>query len=357
MELKNKNILLISPEPWEHIFVSKHHYATHLAARGNKVYFLNPPTAQKLTMTETKYKGMFLLDYIGFVKGLRVFPKFIQRRLMRKKFNELQEQCKTSFDIVWSFDNSVFFDFDALPGNVLKICHIVDLNQNFETARAASTADVCFGTTKHIVKRLGQYNNNTHFINHGYNAVKQPEEIRLIGKNQVKVVYAGNLDIAYIDWITINKIVKNTPTVDFLFIGKKETENTIFKQSNVYHLGVLPAHQLPSYYMRADVLMLCYNAEEYSQQLANPHKMMEYLGSGKTVLATKTLEYEGIANKGLIAMSNKNEEFSSLFHTLMNDLENWNSDEKSQQRITYALDNTYDKQIDKIEALIKEHVS
>src|SRR4030081_3223301 len=41
--LKNKTILLISPQGWGPMFLSKHHYAIELAKRGNTIYFLNPP--------------------------------------------------------------------------------------------------------------------------------------------------------------------------------------------------------------------------------------------------------------------------------------------------------------------------
>ena len=45
MILKDKSILIVSPEPWAHLFVSKHHYAVHLAQRGNKVFF--PKSSRK----------------------------------------------------------------------------------------------------------------------------------------------------------------------------------------------------------------------------------------------------------------------------------------------------------------------
>ena len=41
--LTNKTILIISPQGWGDMFISKHHYAIELAKKGNTVYFLNPP--------------------------------------------------------------------------------------------------------------------------------------------------------------------------------------------------------------------------------------------------------------------------------------------------------------------------
>jgi len=46
--ITHKTILLISPQSWGNMFVSKHHYALELARAGNTVYFLNPPE-EKIT--------------------------------------------------------------------------------------------------------------------------------------------------------------------------------------------------------------------------------------------------------------------------------------------------------------------
>src|SRR5690606_40493981 len=60
---------------------------------------------------------------------------------------------------------------------------------------------------------------------------------------------------------------------------------------NVHYLGVLKADELVSYYSLADVLLIAYKADEYKDQLSNPHKMMEYLASGKMIVATRSEEH------------------------------------------------------------------
>jgi len=112
VKLTDKNILIVSPEPWDHIFVSKHHYATHLAKRGNQVYFLNPPTGV-FKLQQTDYQCVETIDYKGFLPGLKYFPSFIIRWLTRRVFDQLEQLSGVEFDIIWSFDNSVFYQFDA----------------------------------------------------------------------------------------------------------------------------------------------------------------------------------------------------------------------------------------------------
>ncbi len=353
IQLNNKNILLISPEPWNHIFVSKHHYATHLGERGNKVCFLNPPSDKK-TIEETDFKNVYEVDYMGFPKGLRFYPNILQQYFIKRKFKELQDFCQVKFDIVWSFDNSVFYDFSALPNSVLKISHIVDLNQDFGMAKAASSADICFGVSAPIVEKLREFNKKAFFINHGVQK-REVKSVAFPSENKIKAFYAGNLDIPYLDWPLIKRLIKNNSHVDFILAGpwsESDRKNKICAFANVHYLGVLKADELASYYSLADILLIIYKADEYKDQLSNPHKMMEYLASGKMIVATYTDKFKKLVEEDLFLMSNKNEYFISLFNEAVNNLSYWNSEGKQKLRKLFALENTYDKQIDRIECYL-----
>lgn len=363
MELKNKTILLISPESWDHIFVSKHHYAIHLAARGNKVFFLNPPQ-NKISICPTDFNNVWSVNYTNFVKGIRFYPAFIQKWLLRTKFNQLQQLCNVKFDIVWSFDNSVFYNFNALPKSILKISHIVDLNQNFQTKIAASTANICFAVSNNILDRLQKFQKKSFWVNHGLNKTPIHTQVNILpGMNKFKVALIGNLAMPYLDWKILYDTVKSNQESDFIFYGPnannfsfKINDFHIFKKKigalkNSYFPGKVDANIIPSILERFDILLVSYK-EVYHKDQSNSHKMMEYLGSGKVVVATKTLEYENLANTGLIAMTDKNEDFPLLFKNVLNNLKEWNSEEKTKNRIEFASDNTYDKQIDRIEEIL-----
>jgi len=353
--LNNKSILLISPESWDHIFVSKHHYAVHLGERENRVYFLNPPSSEN-KIKKTSFKNVWEVNYTGFPKGLRFFPSLLQKFYIKKIFNQLLKLCNVEFDVIWSFDNSVFHDFSALSTTIYKISHIVDLNQDFETAKAASTADICFGVSTPIVEKLRRVNEKAFFINHGVQK-REVKSVTLPGGNKVKVFYAGNLDIPYLDWSLIKQLIKNNSHVNFIFAGpwnENERKNQVCTFDNVHYLGVLKADELVSYYSLADVLLIAYKADEYKDQLSNPHKMMEYLASGKMIVATYTDNYKKLAEEGLFLMSNNQEDFLPLFGKAISNLSYWNSEEKQNLRKGYASENTYDKQIERIESYLNE---
>lgn len=366
-EFQKLNILIISPEPWTHIFVSKHHYATHLAEKGNKVFFLNPP-GSNIKIGTTLFENVYDVHYKGFLKGLRFLPSLIQKTQFRKVYRQLEVLCKVKFDVVWSFDNSVFYDFSALPKEVLKISHIVDLNQNFQLRRAATTADYCICTTDLIKMRLGKYSNRVFKINHGFNYVSktvQAESIIPRFNRRVKAVLVGNLAMPYLDWKVVFRTAEENKNVDFVFCGPggenysdeinkdHRYKKKLNELSNTYFKERVSSSEIPEILYKADILIISYKDDHHHDQ-ANPHKMMEYLGSGKMVVATFTSEYEMLKKVGLIAMSKKNNEFPQIFNEILSDLETWNSQEKQTARRAFALDNTYDKQISRIEEQIKE---
>ncbi|HEX5171551.1 MAG TPA: hypothetical protein VFW11_20375 [Cyclobacteriaceae bacterium] len=362
MIFRKKNILLVSPEPWDHIFVSKHHYATHLGKRGNHVFFLNPPSESE-SITQTGYKNVSSVTYLGFPKGLRFFPSIVQKYFIRKKFFELQKFCNVQFDVVWSFDNSVFFDLSALPQRVLKISHIVDLKQDFQTAKAASTASVCLCTTDLLKERLSAFNSRVFKINHGLNeCVVQKRPISLPGHSSIKALYAGNMAMRFIDWELLRVAVESNPTVDFIFVGPDSIDdaniddhgkNELMKSDNSFFIGKVESGELPSWYEASDILLVAYQ-ERYHADQSNPHKMMEYLGSGKMIVATYMAEYKMLADETLFLMSNHNAEFPLLLKEAVRDLTLWNDWTKQEARIAYALENTYFKQIERIEAITED---
>lgn len=357
MTLENKNILLISPEPWNHLPVSKHHYAITLAKLGNKVYFLNPPSTD-FNIKSTEYNYLKVINYKRFKKGLRYFPAPLRKYLMLKRYIQLQKMANCKFDIIWSFDNSVFFDYNFLKthNKPLILSHIVDYSQDFNFEISSATADLCLGVTCNIVEKQKKYNLNSHFINHGYAGVDiQHTGLNMPGKNAVKALYAGNLQLKYIDWNLLHKVIENFTNVDFLFAGTpfSKDQQKILSHENVHYLGLLKKDDLLNSYENVDILILAYKDQDYPEQLTNSHKVMEYFGSGKVIISTWLQDYEFLKDDEAILMNRDHEDYIKTFRNVCENLLYYNNENLKNTRIKIARDHLYINQIQKVADLLK----
>lgn len=343
-----KNVMIVSQEPWDHLFVSKHHYAIELSQK-NKVFFVNPP-GNAYTIKPTRYDNLWEISYPGFLPGLRFFPDFVQKYLIRRKYEAIQRTAKVRFDCVWSFDNSVFFDFSALPSDIITISHIVDYSQNFQLSKAASTAKLCLAVTQNIVHLLRKFNPNTFLIPHGIAIHRHSEmEVTLPGKKSIKAIFAGNLDRKHFDKEVLWNLAGKFTQVDFVFFGSGGTDWP--RQENMHYPGIVPSELLHNYLKKADVLLLPYKVDDYPLELTNSHKILEYLSSGKTILSSFLQDYAD--KQYLMKMVETNKDFPIMFEEIINNLPDFNNDEKQAQRKKYAEDNSYTKRLGEIENFVR----
>lgn len=369
MEFKSKNILIISPEGWGKSFVSKHHYASELARMGNHVFFLNPPSTGFKVRQENP--NLTIVDYKNKYRGLGRLPKFLSAILIKKELKSIEQSLSTNFDIIWNFDSSRFFNLSKFSDK-LRICHIVDMSENFHRDTLAQTADICFCTSDYIAKTLQPYNHEVHKIHHGYQLKTilktTHQDINLVksGEGIVQVGYVGNLSRGCIDWDVILALVEHFPKVQFNFIGayqpsnlarnglSKEILNKLKTAKNVHLLGAKESHLIPSYLAKFDILLCVYKMEsdeDYAQH-SNLHKTMEYMGSGKVIVTSYVDEYKN--NLDLLQMCTKNEAIVPTFEETLKHLDNYNAPSLQAKRKAFAAANSYAKQIQKIASKISQ---
>lgn len=349
--------MIISPEPWAGNFVSKHHYACELAKRGHKVIFHGPPDAKgamRLARVAETPGDIRVLHAVRVFPGLRFLPAPLRITLEARWLRKVEALAGARVDVVWNFENSRFYDL-GFAGRRLKIYQQVDLNQNFYPHMAASSADLVIALSDPIAARLKSAAPNLIRLTHGHAQVPHPVDlpdgvVASFEAAQRNAVLVGNLDIAYLDVTLLAQLVKAHADVQFHFIGGYSPSSKLFRATayapNVVFWGRQPAHLLPGFLERADLLLLAYLAEEHLDQLANPHKMMEYLASGRTVLATRTLDYED--RHDLVEMARDQADYANRFSAIMANPDIWNSHERIAARRAFAADNTYTRQIERI---------
>src|SRR5215204_810455 len=160
MHLRNKSILVISPQDWETMFLAKHHYAIELAKLGNDVFFLNPPDNRKWSPirkpTRISICESTVHPRLHLIKHKLFFPfilKFHARiafdQLMRLQVKDILKRIGSPVHVVWSFDIGNLYPMSNFK-NAFKIFHPVDEPRDMHGIRAAQNADILFGVTTEI---------------------------------------------------------------------------------------------------------------------------------------------------------------------------------------------------------------
>lgn len=351
-----KNVLIISPEAWDEHTVSKHHYAMSLAKMGTRVYFLNPP-GQTENAFEIKpvdcFAGLYTVSAKKVASGMRFLPSIVRRLIEKKWLAEFERAANVSLDVIWLFENSRFFDM-RFAGSRLKIYHQVDLNQDFNPDVAAKTADICFCTTDLIRQRIRIFNKRAYKIHHGHAGQHNQgnltsEQSKLLKKDAIIAVYIGNLDMAYLDAELLYRLVRTYEAVHFQFLGGHTPEGQLWQLCsdlpNITWWGKVESSLIPPILSAADIQIVTYREDRWRDQ-ANPHKFMEYLASGKIIVATYTDEYSN--QRHLLKMVDSSEEYIDAFGEVVGNIDKYNSCERMESRIAFAMDNTYVKQLQRI---------
>ncbi len=361
MTKNNPAVLLISPEPWLGNYVSKHHYAIALSRLGYTVYFLNPPIGDAAQRYALDYlDGVNVVSGPPVARGLRFYPRFLRNWRERRWLSKFEAFIGCPISVVWLFENSRFYDM-RFAGWRLKIYHQVDINQDFHTVVAASTADICFCTTDYIKERLIVRNQYTYKIHHSVSVptksdVLTSSQTAYFNRNGINVAYVGNLDISYLDVPLFSQVIDEHPHIRFHLVGPF-TEGGALRQAcknarNVIWWGQVESSRISAILNRCDLLLVIYLAEQYRAQLASPHKLMEYLASGKTVVSTYTDEYKD--KHQLLVMVEDSKDLNDAFEKVVNDLTFYNSPELQAIRMEFANNHSYEKQLNRIFDLLQK---
>jgi len=360
--LKDKNILIISPESWGISFLSKHHYALLLAELGNRVWFLNAPHNPRFELpnhiVDQTSGRLHLLDD-STPKGMRFLPKFLQKRLMRTSYKNMERAAGVKFNVVWSFDNSRLYYFDCFEA--YSIHHVVDLHMDYHLRKASSSSDLCLGVTTEIVARLKRFNDNAHLIRHGWRQSKELSNILTIKTDRLRAVYLGNLMMHAFDAQLMFQLATENPECDFILIGS-EVENHLTRNIdaerlsilaelknllNVQFMGERSYEEAFSIINSCDIMLMMYF--NFDRPFDNSSKLMSYLATGKVVVSNTVQEY---IDTDLLCTAKSKKDFKILFKMVTANLDEWNSHEKSEQRKRYVETYSYLNLISEIDRLI-----
>lgn len=379
MSLKNKTILVISPQSWGQMFISKHHYAITLAKMGNRVYFLNPPEidgsvkkGQISITTSCIHHNLLLVSHsLKFPFALKFHATWLFHQLMEFHVKGILKKINEPVDIIWSFDQGNLYPFKFFGTKPFKIFQPVDEPTTTEAIKAAEGSQVILSVTKEILEKYSDFNQPKHLINHGIGEdFLFASQVAARRNRQIHVGFAGNLLRQDIDRDILLKIIKQNPDTVFECWGcYRSKDNNIggfenmasrlfisrLKKKGVVLHGPVSPLQLARGLQQMDAFLICYDIKKDQSRGTNYHKIMEYLSTGKIIISNNVTSYQDRPDLVQMTRSRENNEgLPRLVKSVLQHLDYYNSPLLQQRRIDYARQNTYTSQVAKIERLISD---
>ena len=378
--LKGKKILLISPQPWSEMWISKHHYAIELSKRGNKVYFLNPPTSSvkhgTCMITGEPVKNVFLINYRPLFP-MRWKFKFnsLFNFFMQHQVEKINSCIGGRPDIVWDFEPNRQFSDLRWFGADIKIYHPVDATP--EMNGSTKHADIIISVSDVILDYFKEAKIPRHFINHGLGAaftkmalqrLQNIEQSRKNDKNNINFGYVGNLLMQYINHRLFEEVISTNPKINFHIWGPYDYSSMPYTEPNASQIAnfieflkksknvVLYGRQshaeiLPKM-VNLDGFFWCYDGSRDPNKGSNSHKILEYLSTGKVIVSTYISSYEKYKDLNIMVMSKSDDEYCNRFKEVVSNIETYNSTSLMISRMKLAIDNTYTSNLNHIESLL-----
>ena len=357
--------------------VSKHHYALELAERNCRVFFIEPPNLSHKGITVTScddHPLIRIVKYKPVFRGKRFLPGVLYKFLLKMQANLLVRKISMSPDVVWSFHGYLFEDL-KLFGAPVNIFFAADQFFYDEIPPEIGSADITLAVSDTIFDRIHQSGKKVFQINHGLQKqfVSGAQELLKLGlpARPVKNIvagYTGNLRMEALDRLTMMEVIKVNPDIKFIFWGSykkhdlnlggmQDTDADTFidfleKSPNVDLRGVVKSEQLQQEMKEADLFWLCWNiGVNILWDGSNSHKILEYLSTGAPVVSHYVSSYKN--SESLYMLSEKNNSgYVKLFSKIVNKVKEGEQTEMIKNRLSFAIDNAYLKNVEKIELLI-----
>lgn len=362
-----KQILIISPQPWEGFRVSKHHYAIELAERGNRVFFVDPPLLDGnlrpggIKLAGTRVAGIQSIKYRPrFPYTLKFHCRWLFDRLMRQQAKRIRAACGDRLDVVWDFDNTYNFANLEEFGTSLKIFHPVD--QIVTHCSSTKQADIVFAIAQSILDRISLGETPAHRIGHGLSRLHVDFARRRIAEDasptctQLRIGYVGNLLHPAVDRECISAVVVANPDVRFDFFGPycdpdgdpplHRWIESLVGRANCHFYGLCDQALILSHAENIQGWLVCYDSSKDMNNGADSHKILEYLATGAPVTSSRIDAY---ADNDLLYMPKmkSNDRVLSCFSEMKHDLL-LGKDDRRRERLEFALQRSYGDRLNEI---------
>jgi hypothetical protein len=171
----------------------------------------------------------------------------------------------------------------------------------------------------------------------------------------IRLGYVGNMALRYLDLGAFLSIARKHPECTIYFIGPMGGHlggqgpsepliwSTLLAMPNVVWAGPVPSTSIPSWLRAMDLLLISYDSARFPNETAHPHKVLEYLQSGKAILSSHLKDF--VAYDKLMVMMPPGRPISDGIDEALDALPFLNSSNEQEQRRTAVRGSTYEKHV------------
>ncbi len=284
----HEDLMIFSPVRWEQMRRRPQHIAS-LLSHNHRILYVEEPLPQPDYTPDTRrtFNPLQNLTVIQPYSALNTehydYTSLIQTYIENGAIDPHPAAWFYSSDFmdILHFQEPSFTVFDS---------YAPDLSRNDEVL--VSYSDIVFAAGEHMFDRMRKLNGNVHLIPNAVDEShfrKSRDTETVIAHDLLdipipRVGYIGTLDNR-IDMELLKGTARSLPHVSFVCIGPVSPGTRLPDLPNVFHLGFRPYEQLPNYLKGIDIAIAPYDVKT-SARFASPHKILEYMASGKPVIST-----------------------------------------------------------------------
>ena len=372
---KKTDIILFSSVEWTALTQRPHHFATGLAARGHRVFWIDvqfraPELTSIANLVQPSETGILHLELPAFGSNLYRLewrPEVLDCVLAVFGYLRAAYGISSAMQLVhfplWEplcsvlakrFEWKIVYDclddqqaFSDLFGH--------ELGENEATLFATSSAVVVSGQT--LLARLQQRRPDTILIPNAvdFDLFHEAQGAGLLSRLARPV--AGFFG-AFADWLDfewIDAAAKRFPEWSFVYVGREGFAQASARQrwkdatshSNVHVFPQATPRLLSQYLAEFDVCTMPFRDLPITRSM-NAVKLFEYLAAGKPVVAPDLPETRPLREAGLIATYRTQEESFRL----LEEAADGGFDEAAKTRVAFAKANTWRHRIDSLSSAL-----
>jgi glycosyltransferase involved in cell wall biosynthesis len=311
-------VLIISPQQWGTMRVTKHHYAIELAKLGHEVFFLEPTEANwkwkksRFEVRHSDVEGVKLLNQnINVPYNLKFHAKNVFDFFIKRHIKKLESEIGP-LDLVWSFDLDNLMPLKYFNNDSKKVFFAADWPLTIGGVKAAENANLIVSIAQEI---LDQYPNSNQtvklLLDHGVADCFIEEGKKPFNKadDKIRIGMSGNFLRPDIDRPVLLEIIHSNPEIIFECFGAYEASNSnlggsnnfetldfinqLKSEQNVVLHGMVSPEVLSRELRRMDAFLICYDVLKDQSKGTNYHKVMEYLALGRPIISNYLSRYAG----------------------------------------------------------------